>query len=64
MTGMAKTEKKVPRTIGGFTWFVLKEIVGQRKWVLFPVWLILGVIALLMLFGGTSALLPSIYVAF
>lgn len=60
---MAKTEKKVPRTIGAFTWFILKEIFVQKKWILFPVWVLLGVIALLMLFGGSSSLLPSIYVA-
>ena len=60
---MAKTQKPVPRTLGAFTWFVFKEILAQRKWILFPVWVLLGIIALLMLFGGSASLLPSIYVS-
>lgn len=60
----AKPEpRKIPRTISGFTWFILKEIVSQKRWILFPLWVLLGLIALLILIGGGSAILPAIYIA-
>ena len=54
---------KIPRTISGFTWFILKEIISRKRWVLFPLWVLLGLIALLILIGGGSAILPAIYIA-
>lgn len=59
-----KNIRAVPRSIWGFTTFIAKEIYTQRKWVLFPLWVLLAVIALLILLGGTSALIPAIYIAF
>jgi hypothetical protein len=59
----AGPEKKIPRTIPGFTWFILKEIASQKRWALFPLWVLLGLIALLILVGGGSAILPAIYIA-
>ena len=59
-----KITKDVPRSIGKFTLFILREIFVQKKWILFPVWVLLAVIALLILIGGGSALLPAIYIAF
>ena len=62
----ARTEEpeKVPRTIGGFLLFVLKQIVRQRKWLLLPLWVILAVVGVLLLLSGGSSLLPVIYIAF
>jgi hypothetical protein len=55
--------KDIPRSIGGFTWFILKQIFVRKRWVLFPLWVLLGLIALLILIGGGSAILPAIYIA-
>lgn len=60
---MSKIQKPVPRTMGGFVWFILGEIRRQRKWLLFPLWVLLGILALMMVLGGTSSLLPVIYLA-
>lgn len=54
----------IPRTVWGFTGFVFKEIVHQRKWILFPVWVLLAAAALVVLVGGGTSLLPAIYIAF
>lgn len=61
---MEKTEKNIPRTILGFTKFIGYEIFVQRKWILFPVWVLLAAMALVLLVGGGSSLLPAIYIAF
>ena len=54
----------VPKSIWGFTLFVWKEIVAQRKWVLLPLWILLAAVAIVILVGGTTPLLPAIYIAF
>ena len=59
-----KVQGDIPRSIGGFTLFVLREILAQKKWLLLPVWLLLAALALLILIGGGSTLLPVIYIAF
>ena len=59
-----KAQKHVPRSLWGFLFFVLREIAAQRKWLLVPVWILLAAVALLMLLGGGSSLLPAIYIAF
>lgn len=59
-----RIQKDVPRSIGGFTMFILKEIFVQKKWILLPVWILLAAIALILLLGGGSSLLPAIYIAF
>ena len=55
---------EVPRTVWGFTGFILKEIVAQRKWLLLPLWVLLAACALLIILGSGSSLLPVIYIAF
>jgi len=57
-------KKEVPRTIGGFIRFIGREILLQRKWILLPVWILLCAAALIIVLGGSSALLPVIYIAF
>lgn len=47
----------------GFTGFIFRKIIAQRKWILLPVWLLLAAIALAILVGGASTLLPVIYIA-
>ncbi len=63
-TAGTEESEKVPRTIGGFLLFVLKQIMRQRKWLLLPLWVILAVIGVLLLLSGGSSLLPVIYIAF
>lgn len=58
------TPTEVPRTLGGFTFFILKEIWRQKKWFLLPLWIFLAALALVILLGGSSSLLPVIYIAF
>jgi len=64
MTEPDKIAKDVPRTIWKFFLFIGKEIIAQRKWLLFPVWVLLGAVSILLLIGDASALLPAIYIAF
>lgn len=59
-----KRAVEVPRTIWGFTGFVFREILAQRKWLLLPVWILLAACALLIFLGAGSSLLPVIYIAF
>lgn len=59
-----KVSKKIPRGVGAFTVFIFKEIVAQKKWLLFPIWVVLAALALLIVLGGGSSLLPAIYIAF
>ena len=59
-----KQEREIPRTIFGFTKFVAFEIVRQKKWWLWPVWILLAAFALIIVLGGSSTLLPAIYVGF
>lgn len=55
---------RIPRSVWGFSVFILKEIYKQKKWILLPVWALLAAVALLILLGGSSSLLPAIYIAF
>ncbi len=57
-------EKDIPRTIVGFMKFIAGEIIRQRKWWLWPVWILLAAFGLIILLGGSSSLLPAIYVGF
>lgn len=57
-------QKKVPRDIGAFVLFIAREIIAQRKWMLFPVFVLLCIAAILLFLGSSSMLLPAIYIAF
>lgn len=57
-------EKDIPRSIFGFTKFIAKEILRQKKWWLWPLWILLAATALVILIGGSSTLLPAIYIGF
>ncbi len=57
-------EKEIPKTILGFTRFIALEIMRQKKWWLMPVWVLLAAFALLIILGGSSSLLPAIYIGF
>jgi len=59
-----KTVREIPRTLSGFTFFLLKEIWRQKKWFLLPLWILLAALALVIVLGGGSSLLPVIYIAF
>ena len=59
-----KPIKTVPHSIGKFVLFIGKEILIQKKWLLFPIWVLLCLLALLLLIGGATTLLPAIYIAF
>lgn len=61
---MIDDQSEKPHTILGFTKYLLKEIVTQRKWLLLPVWVLLAACALAIAFGGASTILPAIYIAF
>jgi hypothetical protein len=56
--------EKAPRTTWEFLRFVLHGIVARRKWFLIPLWILLAVLAVLLLFSGSSFLLPAIYIGF
>lgn len=60
---MPPENENIPRTMLGFTGFIFRKIIAQRKWILLPVWLLLAAIALAILVGGASTLLPVIYIA-
>jgi hypothetical protein len=60
----SKEEKVIPHSISGFIIFTFREILKQKKWILFPLWIILAAIGLLIFIGGGSAILPAIYIAF
>jgi hypothetical protein len=64
--GKARTPtQKAPRDLVGFVGYLFKEIWRQRKWSLLPLWVLLAAIALgLLLGGGSSSILPAIYVTF
>ncbi len=57
-------KQKAPRTIKGFISIVFKEIIRQKKWYLLPVWIIFAALALALFLGGSSYLLPAIYISF
>lgn len=54
--------KSIPRKMGPFVIFVLKEILRQKKWLLLPLWVLLAAIGLFIILGGGSAILPAIYI--
>lgn len=54
--------KNIPRKMGPFIVFVLKEILRQKKWLLLPIWVLLAAIGLFIILGGGSAILPAIYI--
>ena len=56
--------RDIPKTLEGFLSFVLKEIVNQKKWLLLPLWILLLAIAMIIILGGSSSLLPAIYISF
>ena len=56
--------KKIPRTVTGLTFFILKEIFVQKRWLLLPIWVLLLSLALIIFLGGGSSILPAIYIAF
>ena len=60
----APEPRKIPRTLGGFTLFLVREILRQKKWVLLPIWILLASVVLLIFIGGGGAILPAIYIAF
>ncbi|GEM_PF-4876363 len=56
-------EDKGKRTIPQLLKVIVKEIFKQKKWVLLPLWVLLAIIGLLLIFAGSSYLLPAIYIA-
>ncbi|MGE3260717.1 MAG: DUF5989 family protein [Bacteriovoracia bacterium] len=63
---MSPEEKKTeaPRTIGDFLKFTFWKMIEKKKLYLFPMWILLAAIALLLVLSGNSHLLPAIYIAF
>ncbi len=56
-----KNAKKVPRTTGAFLLWTFIKIKESRRWWLFPFWVLLAVLALILFLSGNGALLPAIY---
>lgn len=56
-----KNAKKVPRTTGAFLLWTFIKIKESRRWWLFPLWVLLAVLALVLFLSGNGALLPAIY---
>ena len=54
----------LPRTTPAFLIWLLKRILQQKKWWLFPVWILLAALGLTLFLSGNGALLPAIYLAF
>ena len=54
----------VPTSISGFLFLILGKILKRKKYLLIPLWILLATVALLILFGGGSSILPVIYIAF
>ena len=57
------SENKNKRTIPQLLKVIFREIKSQKKWVLLPLWVLLAVIGLMLIFAGSSYLLPAIYIA-
>jgi hypothetical protein len=62
--GRQKVKREIPKTLFGFVSFVFAEILRQKKWLLLPIWILLAIIAVLIVLGGGSTILPAIYIAF
>ncbi len=65
---MESTEKKPdespPRTTWAFLKWLAHRIWAQRKWWLFPLWVLLLALAIVLFLSGNGTLLPAIYLAF
>ena len=46
----------------GVVMFILKEIFVQKKWILLPLWVLLAAIGIILLIGGSSSILPAVYI--
>lgn len=57
-------EAPLPRTTPAFLIWLLKRISKQKKWWLFPAWILLAALGLALFLSGNGALLPAIYLAF
>ena len=55
-------KKIVYRTLPGLIIFLAKETLRQRKWILLPLLALLVAIVLIILFSGSSFILPAIYI--
>lgn len=55
--------KRARRTLPGLLIFLLRETLLQKKFILFPFWILLAAIALILLLSGSSFILPAIYIA-
>lgn len=54
---------ELPRSLGKFLFFLLKNIFTKRKLWLIPFWILLAIVALILLLTGNGAMLPAIYIA-
>lgn len=66
MTEIIKPDPKdnPPKNVIGFVYWLGKKIFVQKKWWLFPFWVLLLVIALVLWLSGHGSILPVIYIAF
>jgi hypothetical protein len=55
--------EEIPRTMGKFLYFLHKRIWAGKKIWLYPFWLLLAILALILLLSGNGAMLPAIYLA-
>jgi len=60
---MASNKGPRKRTIPDLLKKIFREIISQKKWVLLPLWALLAILGLLLVFAGSSYLLPAIYIA-
>jgi hypothetical protein len=54
----------LPRTTWTFLVWLGRRTWIRRKWWLFPVWVVLVALAIVLFLTGNGALLPAIYLAF
>ncbi len=51
-----------PRTIGRLIFYILRETLRQKKWILLPLWILLICIGIILVLTGNSFILPAIYI--
>ncbi|MBI3555999.1 MAG: hypothetical protein HY074_07035 [Deltaproteobacteria bacterium] len=58
------TDVELPRTNREFLKLLLQRIIKTRKWYLFPIWILLVFLGLVLFLGGHGHILPAIYLLF
>jgi hypothetical protein len=59
---VTREKKKLRRTLPSLLFFLFKEILRQKKFILLPLWVLLAALALILLVSGSSFILPAIYI--